>query len=367
MLAFKQKAPAPPEGYENHMASLYTAAAGAARPKKPFRAVPQQPERILDAPDLVDDYYLNLLDWGATNTVRPHTDPHCHCPTPSSPHYSLPNSPVTSPLTLLLKPTTHTWQVSVALNQSVYLWNASSGDIQQLLTCQGDDYVTSLSWAADGKHIAVGFSNALTQVRVGANACYPPTQEMRLDCCYSPTLSPMVNPPPTRMLQIWDAESIKPVRNLTGHAARVSSLSWNNHTLSTGSRDTNILNHDVRMREHVTATLRGHEQEVCGLKWSPNGTQLASGGNDNMLAIWDAAADRPTQRITAHQAAVKALDWCPFQSNLLASGGGTADRTIKFWNTHTGAMLNSIDTGSQVCALQWSRHEREILSSHGFR
>ena len=26
----------------------------------------------------------------------------------------------------------------------------------------------------------------------------------------------------------------------------------------------------------------------------------------------------------------------------------------------------SIDTGSQVCALQWNRHEKEILSSHGF-
>ena len=105
---------------------------------------------------------------------------------------------------------------------------------------------------------------------------------------------------------------------------------------------------------------------MCGLKWSPNGQQLASGGNDNLLHIWDASNDRPTHRITSHQAAVKALAWCPFQSNLLASGGGTADRCIKFTNTHTGAVLNSIDTASQVCALQWSRHEREILSSHGF-
>ena len=63
-------------------------------------------------------------------------------------------------------------------------------------------------------------------------------------------------------------------------------------------------------------------------------------------------------RMTAHAAAVKALAWCPFQSNLLASGGGTADRCIKFWNTHTGALLNSIDTGSQVrsLALQLPTH-----------
>ncbi len=29
-------------------------------------------------------------------------------------------------------------------------------------------------------------------------------------------------------------------------------------------------------------------------------------------------------------------------------------------------MLNAIDTGSQVCSLLWSPHEKEILSSHGF-
>ena len=72
------------------------------------------------------------------------------------------------------------------------------------------------------------------------------------------------------------------------------------------------------MREHITATLRGHEQEVCGLKWSPSGAQLASGGNDNVLHIWDADGSRPAQRLTAHCAAVKALAWCPFQAR--ASG-----------------------------------------------
>ena len=108
---------------------------------------------------------------------------------------------------------------------------------------------------------------------------------------------------------------------------------------------------------------------MCGLKWSPSGQQLASGGNDNLLHIYDAVSisnGTHLHRIAEHQAAVKALAWCPFQNNLLASGGGTADRCIKFWNTHTGALQNSIETHSQVCALQWNTHEREILSSHGY-
>ena len=55
-----------------------------------------------------------------------------------------------------------------------------------------------------------------------------------------------------------------------------------------------------------------------------------------------------------------------FYRGLLASGGGTADRTIKFWNTSSGNILNSIDTGSQVCSLVWSRHQRELCSLHGY-
>ena len=122
-----------------------------------------------------------------------------------------------------------------------------------------------------------------------------------------------------------------------------------------------------RLRDHRIAILRAHRQEVCGLKWSPSGYQLASGGNDNVLHIWDGPSpSAATHSLTSHRAAVKALAWCPWQSNLLASGGGTQDMSMKFWNTGTGVLLNSVDTNSQVCALQWNPHEREILSSHGF-
>jgi cell division cycle protein 20 (cofactor of APC complex) len=289
ILAFKTKAPAPPEGYDNVMRSLYTANAGPRIPRKQYRAIPQAPERILDAPELLDDYYLNLIDWNCNNVL------------------------------------------AVALSNSVYLWNASTGDIQQLMQTGDDanDYVASVQWSADGKHIAVGTASA--------------------------------------NVQIWDASRMKQLRNLRGHSARVGALAWNSHILTSGGRDNVIMNHDVRVRDHVTSRLRGHEQEICGLKWSPSGNQLASGGNDNMLHVWDIHnTSGYLHRMDAHQAAVKALAWCPFHSSLLASGGGTADRCIKFWNTHTGACLNSIDTGSQVCSLVWNRHEREILSSHGF-
>lgn len=136
--------------------------------------------------------------------------------------------------------------------------------------------------------------------------------------------------------------------------------------------DGRIINHDVQVKSHIVASYRGHRQEVCGLKWSASEQQLASCGNDNLLHIWDrsmASSTSPTKwlhRLAEHRAGMRALAWCPFQRNLLASGGGGDDQCIKFWNTHTGACLNSVDTGSQVCSLSWSKNERELLSSHGF-
>jgi cell division cycle 20-like protein 1 (cofactor of APC complex) len=75
---------------------------------------------------------------------------------------------------------------------------------------------------------------------------------------------------------------------------------------------------------------------VCGLRWSFDQQQLASGGNDNRLNIWSLHSNTPTFSLLKHTAAVKALAWSPHQHGLLVSGGGTADRTIRFWNSMNG-------------------------------
>jgi cell division cycle protein 20 (cofactor of APC complex) len=222
----------------------------------------------------------------------------------------------------------------------VYLWDAGSGNIQELMNLEessdADDYVSAVSFLPQGgTHLAVG---------TNSNA-----------------------------VQLWDVQAGKQVRSMGGHSSRVGALAWNNHILTSGSRDTTIINHDVRVRDHIVGKMAAHSQEVCGLSWSPDGAYLASGANDNTLCIWDLAESTrgsanvaPKHVLREHNAAVKALAWSPHERNLLASGGGTADRTIKFWNAATGCMLNSIDTGSQVCALQWNPREKEILSSHGY-
>lgn len=125
-------------------------------------------------------------------------------------------------------------------------------------------------------------------------------------------------------------------------------MAWNSFSLCSGSRDRSILQRDVRSPDQHVRKMVGHRQEVCGLRWSPDEHHLASGGNDNRLVVWRNGYDVPVHRFTQHTAAVKAIAWSPHQHGLLASGGGTADQKIRFWNTLTSQPLQCIDTKSQV-------------------
>jgi WD40 repeat protein len=71
----------------------------------------------------------------------------------------------------------------------------------------------------------------------------------------------------------------------------------------------------------------------------------------SQLFVWNQHSTQPVLKYTEHTAAVKAIAWSPHLNGLLASGGGTADRCIRFWNTTTNTHLSSMDTGSQVIRL----------------
>lgn len=54
--------------------------------------------------------------------------------------------------------------LAVALGSTVYLWDAVTSSIEELLTVDEQGPVTSVSWAPDGKYLAVGFNNSDVQL-----------------------------------------------------------------------------------------------------------------------------------------------------------------------------------------------------------
>ncbi|KZV93277.1 WD40 repeat-like protein [Exidia glandulosa HHB12029] len=258
------------------------------------RKIATTPERVLDAPGMVDDYYLNLVAFSSLNVV------------------------------------------AVALSETTYMWNAKTGDVVQLGSCPEGTYVSSVDWSADGSFLGVGLG--------------------------------------TGAVELWDTETHTRLRTMSGHQGQVAVLSWNGHVLSSGCGDGSIWHHDVRVARHKVQELLGHTGEVCGMKWRPDGELLASGGNDNVVNVWDARigevavqklADAKMTRRN-HTAAVKAIGWAPWDSHILASGGGTSDANIHVWSVTTGARLQTVKTPAQVTSIIWSPHKKELLSTHGY-
>ena len=120
ILAYNSKLPAAPEGHINPLRAFYTKTPGSA--KSTIRHIPQEADRILDAPDMVDDYYLNLIDWSSHNVL------------------------------------------AVALRNSLYLWNATDGITDLLFELPESDNICSVSWLRDGHFLAVGSSMGTVQI-----------------------------------------------------------------------------------------------------------------------------------------------------------------------------------------------------------
>lgn len=67
-----------------------------------------------------------------------------------------------------------------------------------------------------------------------------------------------------------------------------------------------------------------------------------------------------------HSAAVKAIAYAPWQSTLLATGGGSNDRQIHFHHTASGTTLAVINVYAQVTSLAWSLTRREVVATFGY-
>jgi cell division cycle protein 20 (cofactor of APC complex) len=277
----------------------------------------QEPVKCLEAPDVVHDDFVNLIDWGTRNVV------------------------------------------AIGLQYAVYVFNWDT-QVSEVLCDEtdqdrGDDnltLVTAVKW------------------------CQMPGKEHMLLVATEETVS------------LWDTVTMWKLWT-TKHNSPIESLAFNHSWVTLGSEDGRILNYDPRAPWSPVVEYRGHQGRVCSLKWNQGGKELASGGEDNTVCIWDATMNisshcnrsaisllslpssntvaRPRLTFRAHTSTVKALDWCPFSSHILASGGAHGDGTIRIWNAKSGDIVSSVRIGSNATSLIWStqaQHANEFMTGH---
>ena len=245
--------------------------------------------KVLEATNVLDDFYLNILDWSSTDLI------------------------------------------SIALSDSIYLYNNKLSKIHEMDSLYNSEYFSCVKFNDSSNTLVTGDS--------------------------------------TSTIKVFDVNVNRILKEFTGHTSRINSISWRDENVfCSGSKDSSIRMFDVRMRSQILIISGRHNLEICGLKWSPDKTSLASGSNDNIACIWDLSMLRVEPRIIfrEHIAAVKAIDFCPWNRQIIATGGGSADKKINIWDVNTGNVLKSVDTGSQISALQWNYPNKELISSHGY-
>ncbi|XP_010331483.3 protein transport protein Sec31B isoform X2 [Saimiri boliviensis] len=175
-------------------------------------------------------------------------------------------------------------------------------------------------------------------------------------------------------VQVWSPASQYPLYLATGTSAQQLDSSFStNGTLEIFEVDFRDPSLDLKRKGVLSASSRFHK-----LIWGSFGSGLlegsgviAGGGDNGILILYNAthilsSGKEPViAQKQKHTGAVRALDFNPFQGNLLASGASNSE--IFIWDLNHSNVPVTLGSKSQppedIKALSWNRQAQHILSS----
>ncbi|QLE42135.1 protein kinase [Nostoc sp. C052] len=149
-------------------------------------------------------------------------------------------------------------------------------------------------------------------------------------------------------IKLWDINTGKEIRTLTGHANWVNSVAFSpdGKFLASGSADCTIKLWQVGTGIEIQ-TLTGHSDAVSSVAYCPRTPAtnsqdkqlVASGSNDYTIKLWQGYTPRNIYTLTGHSFFVNCIAFSK-DGEIIASGSG--DNTIKLWHVNTGREIRTL-------------------------
>jgi len=173
-----------------------------------------------------------------------------------------------------------------------------------------------------------------------------------------------------KTLKSWTFEGTWSERKSLGpHVFRVLSLDFNpdGTLLAAGggepSRSGEVKLWEVGKGMLVRSLDTLHSDTVFGVRFSPDGSKLASAAADKFLKVTRVADGKELKSFEGHTHHVLAVDW-KSDGKQLVSGGG--DNVIKLWDFEAGEQLKTLPAaGKQVTSVRWVPGKPSVAGASG--
>lgn len=117
---------------------------------------------------------------------------------------------------------------------------------------------------------------------------------------------------------------------------------------------------DIESKREIRS-FDGHQRNIGGLAFSPDGLKIASGGADCAIKIWDTNTGRELLALRGHQNTVQRLAWTRDGKRLASA---SSDATVRLWNVETGQLIHTmVGHTNIVYGLAFTPDEVHLISA----